>query len=349
VNNQENILIIDDELSPRESIRMVLKDWYNVSTAPSGAEGLEFMSRNPIDLVVLDIMMPGMDGITTLKEIKKKHPDTEVILLTAYASLKTAKSAVRFGALDYLTKPFDKDDVVKVVKRGLEKKRTSDSMKLEREHLLYKTKELEEQVDEAKRNMLVNFEGTLNALIMTIDVKDHYTCSHSDHVARWSSEIARVLGMSEQEVQKIRQAATMHDIGKIGIDERILNKEDTLTLEEYQEMKKHPAIGASIVQQVPILEYAVPIILYHHERFDGKGYPECIGGDVVPLNARIVMIADAIDSMMHARPYRNRLPMEKVVSELEENAGTQFDPGLVDLILKSNILLNYKDKAYRKQ
>jgi HD-GYP domain-containing protein (c-di-GMP phosphodiesterase class II) len=120
-------------------------------------------------------------------------------------------------------------------------------------------------------------------------------------------------------------------------------------LEEYQEMKKHPAIGASIVQQVPILEYAVPIILYHHERFDGKGYPECIGGDVVPLNARIVMIADAIDSMMHARPYRNRLPMEKVVSELEENAGTQFDPGLVDLILKSNILLNYKDKAYRKQ
>jgi response regulator RpfG family c-di-GMP phosphodiesterase len=338
MEKKENILIIDDELSPRESIRMVLRDSYNVFTAPGGVEGLEFMSQEPVDLVVLDIMMPGMDGITALKEIKKRHPDTEVILLTAYASLKTAKSAVRFGALDYLTKPFDKDDVIKVVKRGLEKKRVSDNLKLEREKLIYKTKELEEQVGDARKNISINFEGTINALITTIDVKDRYTCSHSEHVAKWSSEIARSLGFTEGECDKIQKAAHMHDIGKIGIDERILNKDGSLTMEEYHEMKRHPEIGTSIVRQVPLLEYAIPVILNHHERFDGKGYPEGLTGETIPLTARIVIIADAIDAMMHARPYRGSLAMDKILSELEDNAGTQFDPGIVDMIFRKKML-----------
>jgi response regulator RpfG family c-di-GMP phosphodiesterase len=337
-DNKENILIIDDEVSPRESIRMVLKDNYNVSTASGAVEGIAFMEKNPIDLVVLDIMMPGMDGITALREIKKKHPDTEIILLTAYASIKTAKSAVRFGALDYLTKPFDKNDVIKVVRRGLEKKHSKDLMRLEREHLLYRTKDLELQVNDARKNFLVNFEGTLNALIVTIDVKDRYTCSHSEHVAKWSSVISRMLDMTTDEEKKINRAASMHDIGKIGIDGRILKKDGALTPEEFNAMKKHPEIGASIVQQIPFLESAVPVILYHHERYDGTGYPEGLKGEAIPLNARIVMIADAIDSMMHARPYRNSLPIETVLSELEGNVGTQFDPEIVTLILKKKIL-----------
>ena len=338
MGNKEKVLIIDDELSPRESIRMVLRDSYNVSTAAGGAEGLEFMTNNPIDLVVLDIMMPGMDGISTLQEIKKRYPDTEVILLTAYASLRTAKSAVRLGALDYLTKPFDKDDVLAVVKRGLEKKRSNDNLKLEREKLLYNVRTFEWQVNEAKKNMAMNYEGTLKALIKTIDAKDHYTSSHSEQVANWAYKIARMLNMTEKESNKIRQAANMHDIGKIGIDERILNKDDSLTHEEYNEMKRHPAIGASIVKEVPFLEYAVPVILYHHERFDGKGYPEGIAGEVIPFSSRIVMIADAIDAMMHARPYRERLPIEKVVREMQDNAGMQFDPAIVDIILSKKIL-----------
>lgn len=319
---------------------MVLRDRYNVSTAPGGLEGLKLMSRAPFDLVVLDIMMPGMDGIAVLKEIKKTHPDTEVILLTAYASLKTAKSAVRLGALDYLTKPFDKDDVLKVVKRGLEKKRASDNLKQEREILMFKTKELEEQVNDARKNILINFEGTINALITTIDVKDHYTCSHSEHVAKWSSQIAGALALSGIECDKIQKAAHMHDIGKIGIEEKILNKDGSLTREEYEEMKKHPTIGTAIVSHVPLLEYGIPVILNHHERYDGRGYPEGLRGDEIPLNARIVIIADAIDAMMHARPYRGSLPMKKIVSELEENAGTQFDPEIVEVILQKEMLFS---------
>ena len=132
---KEKILIIDDEFAPRESLRMVLKDKYIVSTAPGAQEGFNFMAQTPVDLVVLDIMMPIISGIEALQEIKSRHPDTEVVLLTAYASLETARSAVRFGASDYLTKPFDKDEVIKVIEQGLEKKRAKDSLKLEREKI----------------------------------------------------------------------------------------------------------------------------------------------------------------------------------------------------------------------
>lgn len=338
-NDKEEILIIDDELAPREALRMVLKDTYSVSTAAGAHEGLNIMAQNPADIVVLDIMMPGMNGIVALQEIKNRFPDAEVVLLTAYASLETAKNAIRFGAFDYLTKPFDKDEVIKVIEKGLEKKRNNKNLKLEREELWDRTRYLEEQVDKAKQNLMMSYEGTVKALILTIDAKDHYTFDHSEHVSRLSSAIANVLSLPTNVRDKLEQAATMHDIGKIGVDEKILRKNGKLTPEEFAEMKKHPEIGATIVQQVPFLEDAVPVILYHHERFDGKGYPKGLKGETIPLTARIVVVADAVDSMMHARPYRDSLPMEKVISELRDNAGTQFDPVIVDLILKGKIPL----------
>ena len=336
---KEKILIIDDEFAPRESLRMVLKDKYIVSTAPGAQEGFNFMAQTPVDLVVLDIMMPVISGIEALQEIKSRHPDTEVVLLTAYASLETARSAVRFGASDYLTKPFDKDEVIKVIEQGLEKKRAKDSLKLEREKIWNRAQNLEEQINRARENLIMSYEGTVKALILTIDAKDHYTFNHSEHVARLSSAIAGALDISKDVRDKLEQAALMHDIGKIGVNEVILRKNGELTQEEFDEIKKHPVIGATIVQQVPFLEHAVQVILYHHERFDGKGYPKGLKGEEIPLTARIVMIADAIDSMMRARPYRNALPMEKVLRELRDYAGIQFDPLIVDLILKGKISL----------
>ncbi len=339
MSTKEKILIIDDELSPRESIRMVLRDKYIVSTASGGPEGLEFMAQNSVDLVVLDIKMPGMDGITVLKEIKKKYPMTEVILLTAYASLESAKSAVRLGALDYLTKPFDKDDVLDVVKKGLDKKRENDNLKIERENLLFRNRDLEEEVNKARENVMMGYEGTIQALIKTIDAKDHYTFDHSEHVARLSAAIADIYGLTREEIEKLENAAAIHDIGKIGIEESILRKDGPLSDEEHEDMMKHPEIGASIVKSVPLLEDAIQVILHHHERYDGKGYPAGLKGEAIPINARIVIVADAVDAMMHARPYRDSLPMEKVLSELTLNSGTQFDPRIVDMVLQEKIYL----------
>lgn len=336
---KEKILIIDDEMAPRESIRMVLKDRYAVSTAAGALEGLQYISQEPVDLVVMDIKMPKMDGITALQEIKKSYPDTEVVLLTAYASLETARDAIRFGAFDYLLKPFDRNDILQVVEKGLARRRSNTVLKQERDILMDRASYLEKQVSEARSNIMMCYEGTVKALILTIDAKDSYTHSHSNRVAILSTSIAASLGVPQQTIKEIKYAASIHDIGKIGIDENILKKNGRLTDDEYTEMRKHPAIGVRIVQSVPFLEDAIPVILYHHERYDGKGYPEGIKGEKIPMSARIVNVADAIDAMMSARPYRGALVMSSVMSELRDNAGTQFDPEIVDIILKGSVSL----------
>jgi len=341
VVNNEKILVIDDELAPRESIRMVLKDKYNVTTASGAFEGLDIMTGNSMDLVVMDIKMPRMDGITALQEIKKKHPDTEVVLLTAYASLETARDAIRFGAFDYLLKPFDKDDVLLVVEKGLKKRRANKGLKLERDILLDRASYLEEQVNSARQNIMNYYEGTVKALNLTIDAKDHYTYNHSSRVAKLSSLLGEAFGLQEKVIKEIEHAASIHDIGKIGIEESILKKNGRLTADEYEEMRKHPEIGVRIVQSIPFLEEAIPVILYHHERFDGKGYPEGIKSGQIPLSARIVGVADAVDAMMSARPYRDALTLNNVIDELKDNSGTQFDPEIVEIIVKGQVSLEF--------
>jgi response regulator RpfG family c-di-GMP phosphodiesterase len=336
---KDKVLIIDDELAPRESLRMVLKDKFDVFTAPGAPEGMMLMDENPVDLVVLDIRMPGMDGITALSRIKERDPSIEVILLTAYASVESARDAIRLGAFDYLMKPFDKDDLINVVEKGLEKKKDSERVRAKLEDLTNMNNILEEQISIAQNNIINGYEGTVKALNLTIDAKDHYTFNHSNRVVKFSSALSTALGLSSYQTEKLEHAAAIHDIGKIGVDEQILRKPGNLNLEEFEEIKKHPEIGARIVQSVPFLKEAVPVILYHHERYDGKGYPEGLKAEQVPLGARIIIVADAVDSMMHDRPYRNRLKQEEVMSELSDNSGTQFDPKITDLILNGKIML----------
>lgn len=339
--NKENILVIDDELAPRESIRMVLKDKYTVSTATGAHEGLDMMLEKSVDLVVMDIKMPKMDGITALQHIKKKHPDTEVVLLTAYASLETARDAIRFGAFDYLIKPFDKDNILLVVEKGLKKRRANKGLQLERDILLDRATYLEEQVDSARNNIMKYYEGTVEALNSTIDAKDHYTFNHSSRVAKLSSMLAEAFGVGGKSVKEIKHAASIHDIGKIGIDENVLNKNGKLTDDEYELIKKHPAIGVRIIKSIPFLEEAIPVILYHHEWYNGKGYPEGLEGENIPLVARIVCVADAVDAMMSDRLYRNALSIDDVLKELKRQSGTQFDSKIVDLILSGKVSLKW--------
>lgn len=333
MNNNHKILIIDDELGPREAMRMILKDYYDVATAASAREGLEYLLKNKTDLVILDIKMPDMDGIAALKKIKEEQNDIEVIMVTAYASVETARSAIRYGALDYLIKPFDKDDVLNIVKFGLAKRQDSQKTKTDYEKLLFTNKYLEEQVGNARQNFLLSYEGTIKALIYAIDAKDHYTFNHSDNVAKLSMHLAEALGFSALMKNNIKHAALIHDIGKIGIDEMILRKEGSLTDLEFKEIKKHPTIGLRIVQSIPFIEEASQVILYHHERFDGTGYPEGIKGDNIPVFARVVAIADAVDAMLRNRPYRKALSKENILNELKEGAGTQFDPDIAKIII----------------
>ncbi|MBI5208291.1 MAG: response regulator [Candidatus Firestonebacteria bacterium] len=345
--NKDKILVIDDELMPRYSIKMVLKDRYTVFTAEGGAEGLEFMSQIPPDIVILDIKMPDMDGVSVLKEIKSRYPETEVILLTAHASLESARSAVHLGAFDYLMKPFDKDDLIRVVEKALLRKQTIDLNRSERNGLLDKNVYLEDQISKTREKLMTFYDGTIKALIRTIDAKDHYTFNHSEHVAQISFSIAEILNLPPNIKDKLRQAPIIHDLGKIGIDEIILRKKGLLTFEEFTDIKRHPEIGALIIQPVPFLEDVIPIVLYHHEKFDGTGYPKGLKGEDIPLSARVVAIADAIDAMMHKRPYRDALPMEKVLLELSNGSGIQFDPEIVKLILEEKTFIaNFKSDSF---
>jgi putative nucleotidyltransferase with HDIG domain len=274
-----------------------------------------------------------------LREIKKRYPDTQVILLTAYASLDSARSALRLGAFDYLTKPFDKDDVINVIERGLQKKRDLSTKKLEHEDLLLTKEYLTQEIESVRQNLMLYYEGTIKALIYAIDAKDHYTFDHSEHVAKLSSIIAEGVGFPKLTKEKLQHAAIMHDIGKIGISEQLLRKDSLLTRDEHIEMRKHPNIGARIVNAVPFLEDTVEVILYHHERFDGTGYPEGLKGDKIPLTARIVAIADTVDAMMRDRPYRKALSYSQLIDELKKGSGTQFDPEIVTLIIDNKIKL----------
>lgn len=187
---------------------------------------------------------------------------------------------------------------------------------------------------------------TINALVIAVDVKDHYTYDHSRQVSVTSAAIARRLGISEAEVERIRVGALLHDIGKIGVPDSILQKKSKLTLEEYEEIKQHPAIGAHIIEPISSLKLYLPIVMYHHEWYNGQGYPKGLQGEDIPLDARIVSVADAFDAMTSNRPYKTALRLEKALALIESMKGVQFDPVVVD-VFRDVVMDQYSSDALR--
>ena len=341
MENKCSILVVDDMVGPREALRMILKNKHEVITAENGDNALEYISKNDFHVAIIDIKMAGMDGLQLLKKIKEKKPDIEVILMTAYASVDTAKNALRYGALDYLIKPFDHKDVIEIVEKGVSKRREQLKTRLEIERLHIATSELSKKVDDARRNIESHYASTVKALLATIDAKDQYTRGHSERVARFSAFLAEKTGFQHDKILSLEQAALIHDIGKIGVEGYILKKQGSLDTMEFDEIKKHPQIGAKIITSVDFLQEMKPIILCHHERFDGSGFPDGIRGSAIPLSARLVAVADAVDAMLCDRPYRPALALEHVKEELTLKAGKQFDPDVVSVVLSSGLLECY--------
>jgi len=341
MENKCSILVVDDMVGPREALRMILKNKHEVITAENGDNALEYISKNDFHVAIIDIKMAGMDGLQLLKEIKEKKPDIEVILMTAYASVDTAKNALRYGALDYLIKPFDHKDVIEIVEKGVAKRREQLKTRLEIERLHIATSELSKKVDDARRNIESHYASTVKALLATIDAKDQYTRGHSERVSRFSAFLAEKICFQHDKILSLEQAALIHDIGKIGVEGYILKKPGSLDSCEFDEIKKHPMIGAKIITSVDFLQDMKPIILCHHERFDGSGFPEGIKGSAIPLSARIVAVADAVDAMLCDRPYRPAMPLDHVKEELTLMADKQFDPEIVSVVINSALLECY--------
>jgi putative two-component system response regulator len=338
MTERSKILVVDDELGPRESLRMILRDDYHVETAATGKQAIELIKSADYDLVILDIRMPEMSGIELLKVIREITPSTEVIMITAYASIETATEALRLGAIDYLIKPFEISSVREVIGKGLQKRNDSRIVNDRISELQQAKITLEEEIKNTYSNIQSHYRETIDSLVAAVDAKDSYTKGHQERVAGMVGLIGSNLDLSESDLQIIRQAATLHDIGKIGVEERILRKNSGLNSKEYEMVKRHPVIGADIISPATFLKDLVPLVLYHHERYDGMGYPEGLKNVDIPLGARIIAVADSIDAMLWERPYAVSKSVPEVEEELIRVAGTQLDPDIVNVIIAKKLL-----------
>ncbi len=331
------ILIVDDELGPRESLRMILQWDYKVVTVDGGAAALDALRRETFDLVILDIRMPDINGIELLGQIKQHYPEMEVVMITAYASVDTAANALRHGALDYLIKPFQSSAVIEAVQKGLTRNRQNRNLQSKMEALELANKSLEEEIEQAYQNIQKHYLETVRSLVTAVNAKDSYTKGHQERVTMLAMLLGSELLLSPHEMGVLQQAAMLHDIGKIGIKEQVLLKEGPLTPAEQEMIKTHPLIGSKILSPVESLKSAVNLVVYHHERYDGKGYPGGLCGDEIPLGARIICVADAVDAMLSNRPYARAKTITEVREELRRHKGTQFDPRVVEVALRIDL------------
>jgi putative two-component system response regulator len=326
---REGILIVDDEEAIRRILNQKLsREGYRCHEAGNSSQAVDELRNNAIDLVILDIKMPGKSGAELLPEIRTSYPDTAVVMATAITDTSTAIQCMKQGAYDYITKPFNLDEVILGVDRALEKRR------LELENRDYQ-QHLEQKVEEQAKKIRASFLSAITALAYALEAKDKYTSGHSQRVAETSVAIAKELGMPQDSIDKIRLAGLVHDIGKIGVRESVLNKPCRLTDEEFNHIKSHCEIGEHILTPIVEDEEILKAVRHHHERYDGRGYPDGLSGEQIPLGARILAVADTYDAMTSERPYREAMSAEVTYTEIERGKGTQFDPEVVDAFLRT--------------
>lgn len=321
VKNRKHILVVDDDSFNIKVAEDILTEYFQVSSVTSGEQALEFIKVHLPDLILLDLNMPGIDGKETMNRIKASNQwkRIPIICLTADSSPETEIECLDIGASDFITKPFFPQVMLSRISRVLELDDLRNNLET---RLEIKTR----MVEKVTLNSIM-------AIAHTIDAKDTYTSGHSLRVAKCAEAIAQRLGWTEEEIQNIHYIALLHDIGKIGVPDAILNKPSRLSNEEFTIIKQHPVIGNEILKDIHMIKQVAEGALYHHERYDGTGYPFGLSGEEIPLCARIVGIADAYDAMTSNRVYRKRLSDETVISEFERGKGSQFDPKLTDLFI----------------
>jgi response regulator RpfG family c-di-GMP phosphodiesterase len=360
-----SVLVVDDEFGPRESLRMILKPIYDVHAVANGQDALDFLCRESVDLVTLDLRMPGLSGVDVLREIKKMRHDTEVVVITGYGTMNTAVEAFRLGAVDFIFKPFNVAEIISIVKKSVERRNFNLAIKnllqrfkalrhLENDgegealsnlsaslDLSPEAQELNREIQESiqqlenfrMQKVSVNYLDFLKVLIYILESKEPYTNGHSERVSVYSDLIAQELHLSSQQKEDLQIATLLHDIGKVGLSNRLLQK-TRLSEKDSLDIRLHPVKGVHLIEPLDFSHTITSAIRHHHERWDGNGYPDGLIGEDIPLLARIITLADSYDAMISDRPYRQGLSLNKVQQEIEVNAGSQFDPRIVTIFLK---------------
>lgn len=328
------ILVVDDEVTIRELLSHFLgKQGYHCQTADSGVTATSLMDEHSFDLVISDIRMPGCNGLQLLSHIHQAHPAIPVIMITAVADLETAVNAMKVGAADYITKPFDLKKVTASVRGALDirVKRLQDDQLKTRLRQLVDSKTY--ALDSALRSLNVHRDMTLEALVRALDARESETRCHSLRVQTYAVRVAKEFKLAGRELEEVARGALLHDIGKIGISDSILLKPGKLTDEEWLEMKKHPALGYEILKGIEFLDGASQLVLHHHERWNGSGYPDGMDGESIPFGARLFAVVDTYDAITSDRPYRKALTSDFAREEIQRFRGTLYDPSIVDAFL----------------
>lgn len=329
VNDKANVMLVDDDIINIKTVKEMLKDEYNVVAVQSGKEAFEMLIKSKPDLILLDVYMPEMDGHDVIKALKEnpEYVDIPVVFLTSDVEEHTEIQGFSEGAIDFLRKPFRKDVAIQRIRRILELSYLQKNLQQEVEKQTEVAENRRESVERLSWQMV-------QALANTIDAKDSYTNGHSTRVAQYSVMLAEKMGYTGEKLEQLQYAAMLHDIGKIGVPREIINKPSKLTDEEYAIIKMHPAIGENILKEVSEIPDIAIGARWHHERYDGKGYPDGLVGEEIPELARIIGVADAYDAMTSKRSYRDVLPQEVVAGELEKGKSTQFDPEIAELMIE---------------
>jgi putative nucleotidyltransferase with HDIG domain len=302
-----------------ENIRLALHDClgllgYEVLTAASGDEALDMLRSQRVDLVITDQGMPGLSGLDLTRAVSLMHPHMPVVLLTGLTDVELAKTSLQLGASDFITKPLNIRELPIIIERNLLRRKLEVARLKEREAAVL----LE----------------AIKALASAVDAKDPYTARHSMRVSRLAFALADAVGLAPDERYVLDLAAWMHDVGKIGVPDRILTKPAGLVAAEMEIIKLHPTKGGEIVGQIEELALVADAIRHHHERVDGRGYPDGLRGEAIPLTSRIIHVADAFEAMTSDRSYRQNLTRPIALSELLRHSGSQFDPELVKRFIK---------------
>ena len=350
------ILVVDDERGPRESLRMILTPSHDVLMAGNGAEALETLRTTPVDLVTLDLNMPGVKGDEIMRTVRDEFPHVSVIVITGYGSLETATQGIRSGVSDYLLKPFDVVQVTAAVTRAVAHQRSRRRLVSFLEGLgtvlgrdrdvsdvlreVDASGELQTQLScllseqaldsgrelDAERRRTVSL---LEVLAETLESKDRYMRGHARRVAYYGGLIAERLCLSAQEREHVRLSSFLHDLGKVGIPTDLLLRAGSLTAEELALVREHPEIGERLLRPLGFASTIASSIRHHHEWWNGRGYPDGLAGEDIPLSSRIIAVADAFDAMTCDRPYRAAVAQRDAADELRRFAGVQFDATLV--------------------
>lgn len=322
------VTVVDDEPSAQDILVRAARSWrYECQSAGSAEQALELLEENPTPIIVTDLRMPGRGGVWLVSEIRRRWPDSAVIVVTTGHDSESADNCLKAGAHHYFFKPINLDEfrvALETTSRGI---RSREQHRKDRDVL-------EREVRRQTRRVRRTFLSAIDSMVRLLEERDPYTAGHSRRVQHYSMELGRVAGLSRKQLRLVHLASGLHDIGKAGIPEALLNKPDALTAEEYRIVREHPVIGERILSPIIRNREVLAAVRGHHERLDGSGYPDGLRGADVPLFARLIAIPDCFDALTTSRAYRDALPTEGALAILTDGAGRHFDAELVRLFLQ---------------